>query len=47
VKQDLASSYFQKHANYAFDSEEFLRIVNEGIEHVKQEAKALDAHDEL
>lgn len=49
IKQDLETSYFEKHASYVFDPEEFLRIVNEAIRHVKEQAKELNylSHDEL
>lgn len=47
VKEDLAHSYFHKHANYIFDEEEFQKIVYEGIAYVKEQAKVLLVHDEL
>jgi protein O-GlcNAc transferase len=49
IKQDLESSYYEKHANYVFDKEEFVNIVNEAVVHVKEQARELNylTHDEL
>jgi len=43
----IDSEHFQKHANYEFDVDEFIRIVRKSVEHIKSQAKNFNNHDEL